>query len=102
MTYRPLIAHSIDPANPRVMKLVQCRTCGEAWHDGYPTRHTCPTDAQPTTFEAELVACRDRLRQTLDLLDRVAWNPCYRMTPADLRQVREACAACGMEMEWTR
>jgi hypothetical protein len=100
MTHRRAVLHDTHD-QPTGTVIIICRQCGRPF-TGYPTRHTCADDAQPATFEAELVATRDRLRQTLDLLDRVAWNPCYRMTPADLRQVREACATCGMEMEWTR
>jgi hypothetical protein len=101
MTHRRAVLHDTHDA-PTGTVIVICRQCGRPF-TGYPTRHACPTDAQPTTFEAELLATRERLRQTLDLLDRVMFSPGYRPTAADLRAVREACVACGMAAwEWAR
>ena len=82
----------------------QCRVCERLYtHHALLDDHTCASDAQPATFEAELAAAREQMRGVLDLLDRVAFAPNYAMTPADLAAVRRACEVCGMTvMEWAK
>jgi hypothetical protein len=98
MTHRRAVLHDTHDA-PTGTVIIICRQCGRPFN-GYPARHTCADDAQPATFEAELLATRTAAQTLARWLDEMMTCPARLITAAELDEINKVRKVVGLEEVW--